>query len=112
MLPWVDSKEAKGGTQHVGHHHCPGPLQNFPVTEQSPMLHMHAAGWEDGAGRDTAGRLQSGSRARREAGSNYTAQNKTSRTGLRQKEVLGKMKEQSRLTVPTLAWPLPFPHDK
>lgn len=48
---------------------------------------MHAAGWEDGEGRDTAGRLQSGSRARRgEAGSSYTVQNKSPQTGLRQKE--------------------------
>lgn len=55
------------------------------------MLHMHAAGWEDGKGRDTAGRLQSGSRARRgEAGSSYTVQNKSPQTGLRQKESVGR----------------------
>lgn len=77
------------------------------------MPHMHAAGWEDGEGRDAAGRLQSGSGARRgEAGSSYTAQNKSPWTGLRQKKALGEMKEQSRLTVSTAAQPLPFLHDK
>lgn len=56
------------------------------------MLHMHAAGWEVERA-DTAGSLQSGSRARREAGSSYTAQSKSPWTGLRQKEDLGEMKE-------------------
>lgn len=70
--------------------HCPGPLQNFAVMEQKPMLHMHAAGWEV-ARADTAGRLQSGSRARRgEAGSSYEAQSKSPWTGLRQKVSAGR----------------------
>lgn len=105
-LPHVESKEARAA--HQTGQHCPGPLQNFAVMEQRPMLHMHAAGWEVERA-DTAGRLQSGSRARRgEAGSSYTAQSKSPWTGLRQKEELGEMKEQSKLSVPTPARPLPF----
>lgn len=74
---------------HTGQH-CPGPLQNFAVMEQKPMLHMHAAGWEVERA-DTAGRLQSGSRARRgKAGSSYTAQSKSPWTGLRQKVSVGR----------------------
>lgn len=70
--------------------HCPGPLQSFVVMEQEPMLHMHAAGWEVERA-DTAGRLQSGSRARRgEAGSSYTAQSKSPWTRLRQKVSVGR----------------------
>lgn len=96
------------GAAHQTGQHCPGLLQNFAVMEQKPMLHMHAAGWEVERA-DTAGRLQSGSRARRgEAGSSYTAQSKSPWTGLRQKEELGEMKEQSKLSVPTPARPLPF----
>lgn len=106
VLPHVESKEAKGSTSDRPA--LPRALQNFAVMEQKPMLHMHAAGWEVERA-DTAGRLQSGSRARRgEAGSSYTAQSKSPWTGLRQKEELGEMKEQSKLSVPTPARPLPF----
>lgn len=54
----TDSKESRCASTHgeqggQGQHaarqtgqHCPGPLQNFAVMEQKPMLHMHAAGWE------------------------------------------------------------------
>lgn len=98
----TDSKESRcpstcgeqgGQGQHAARQtgqHCPGPLQNFAVMEQKPTLHMHAAGW-DVERADTAGRLQSGSRARRgEAGSSYTAQSKNPWTGLRQKVSVGR----------------------
>lgn len=66
-----------------------GPCRTA-VMEQKPMLHMHAAGWEVERA-DTAGRLQSGSRARRgKAGSSYTAQSKSPWTGLRQKVSVGR----------------------
>lgn len=116
----TDSKESKcpstcGKQGGQGRHaacqtgqHCPGPLQNFAVMEQKPMLHMHAAGWEVERA-DTAGRLQSGSRARRgEAGSSYTAQSKSPWTGLRQKVSVGRNERTSKLSVPTPARPLPF----
>lgn len=91
VLPQVESKEAKSSTPPLQTgSHCPGPLQSFVVMEQEPMLHMHAAGWEVERA-DTAGRLQSGNRARRgEAGSNYTAQSKSPWTRLRQKVSVGR----------------------
>lgn len=51
----------------------------------------HACSRLGGGEADTAGRLQSGSRARRgEAGSSYTAQSKSPWTGLRQKVSAGR----------------------
>lgn len=106
MLPHVESKEARGSTSDRPA--LPRAPAELCSDGAKPMLHMHAAGWEVERA-DTAGRLQSGSRARRgEAGSSYTAQSKSPWTGLRQKEELGEMKEQSKLSVPTPARPLPF----
>lgn len=82
------------------------------------MLHMHAAGWEDGEGRDTAGRLQSGLQSspagpgEEKLAAVTQCKIKVPKLDSGRKKVLGEMKEQSRLSVPTPAWPLPFLHHK